>query len=75
MSTFLEEIILKLGLRVSSGGALDVCDVFRWTALLALFCAGAVWPFRKTPRHAKMAEECIEGEPALLETKRAYTFG
>jgi DHA2 family multidrug resistance protein len=27
-------------------------DVFRWTALLAFFCAGAVWLFRKPPRHA-----------------------
>ena len=28
-------------------------DVFRWTALLAFFCAGAVWLFRKPPRHAE----------------------
>jgi DHA2 family multidrug resistance protein len=27
-------------------------DVFRWTALLAFFCAGAVWLFRKPPRNA-----------------------
>jgi MFS transporter, DHA2 family, multidrug resistance protein len=27
-------------------------DVFRWTALLAFFCAIAVWLFRKPPRHA-----------------------
>ena len=27
-------------------------DVFRWTALLAFFCAGAVWLFRKPARHA-----------------------
>ncbi|HWE87477.1 MAG TPA: DHA2 family efflux MFS transporter permease subunit [Terracidiphilus sp.] len=26
-------------------------DVFRWTALLAFFCAGAVWLFRKPPSH------------------------
>jgi DHA2 family multidrug resistance protein len=26
-------------------------DVFRWTALLAFFCAGAVWLFRKPPQH------------------------
>ena len=25
-------------------------DVFRWTALLAFFCAGAVWLFKK-PAH------------------------
>ena len=27
-------------------------DIFRWTALLAFICAGAVWLFRKQPRHA-----------------------
>ena len=26
-------------------------DVFRWTALLAFFCAGAVWLFKKPPTH------------------------
>jgi DHA2 family multidrug resistance protein len=31
-------------------------DVFRWTALLAFFCALAVWLFRKPPRHAKAPE-------------------
>ena len=28
-------------------------DVFRWTALLAFFCAAAVWLFGKPPRHAE----------------------
>ncbi len=28
-------------------------DVFRWTALLAFFCAGAVWLFKKPVKHAK----------------------
>jgi hypothetical protein len=27
-------------------------DVFRWTALLAFFCAGAVWLFRKPMKHS-----------------------
>jgi MFS transporter, DHA2 family, multidrug resistance protein len=27
-------------------------DVFRWTAVLAFFCAAAVWLFRKPPKHA-----------------------
>ncbi|MDR3739196.1 MAG: DHA2 family efflux MFS transporter permease subunit [Terracidiphilus sp.] len=27
-------------------------DVFRWTALLAFFCAAAVWLFRKQPKNA-----------------------
>ncbi|HEX4286717.1 MAG TPA: DHA2 family efflux MFS transporter permease subunit [Terracidiphilus sp.] len=31
-------------------------DVFRWTALLAFFCAIAVWLFRKPPKHAKAPE-------------------
>jgi DHA2 family multidrug resistance protein len=31
-------------------------DVFRWTALLAFFCALAVWLFRKPPAHAKAPE-------------------
>jgi DHA2 family multidrug resistance protein len=31
-------------------------DVFRWTALLAFFCALAVWLFRKPPKHAKAPE-------------------
>jgi DHA2 family multidrug resistance protein len=26
-------------------------DVFRWTALLAFFCAGAVWLFKKPPKN------------------------
>jgi len=28
-------------------------DVFRWTALLAFICAGAVWLFGKQPKHGK----------------------
>lgn len=31
-------------------------DVFRWTALLAFFCAIAVWLFGKPPKHAKAPE-------------------
>ncbi|HEY1985481.1 MAG TPA: DHA2 family efflux MFS transporter permease subunit [Terracidiphilus sp.] len=31
-------------------------DVFRWTALLAFFCAGAVWLFKKPIQHAKPPE-------------------
>ena len=26
-------------------------DVFRWTALLAFFCAGAVWLFKKPAKN------------------------
>ena len=31
-------------------------DVFRWTALLAFFCAGAVWLFRKPAKHTTTPE-------------------
>ncbi len=31
-------------------------DVFRWTALLALFCAAATWLFKKPPENAKAPE-------------------
>ncbi len=31
-------------------------DVFRWTALLAFFCAVAVWLFRKPPKNARAPE-------------------
>jgi hypothetical protein len=27
-------------------------DVFRWTAVLALICAGAAWLFKKPTKHA-----------------------
>ena len=29
-------------------------DVFRWTALLAFFCAGAVWLFKKPMKHTAL---------------------
>jgi DHA2 family multidrug resistance protein len=29
-------------------------DVFRWTALLAFFCAGAAWMFKRPPRNAAL---------------------
>ena len=29
-------------------------DVFRWTALLAFFCAGATWLFKKPPKHGAL---------------------
>jgi hypothetical protein len=31
-------------------------DVFRWTALLAFFCAGAVWLFKKPLKLSKAPE-------------------
>lgn len=32
---------------------LSYVDVFRWTAVLAFFCAGAAWLFKKPPKHLK----------------------
>jgi hypothetical protein len=29
-------------------------DVFRWTAVLAFFCAGATWLFKKPTKHADL---------------------
>jgi MFS transporter, DHA2 family, multidrug resistance protein len=31
---------------------LSYVDIFRWTAVLAFFCAGVVWLFKKQPKHA-----------------------
>src|SRR5579863_6564028 len=47
---------LLYGLLEQQSALLAYVDVFRWTALLAFFCAGAVWLFGKPARHAKMAE-------------------
>ena len=32
--------------------AFSYVDVFRWTALLAFFCAAAVWLFKKPVKHS-----------------------
>jgi DHA2 family multidrug resistance protein len=40
------------GLLQRQSALLAYIDVFRWTALLAFFCAGAVWLFGKPPKHA-----------------------
>ena len=47
---------LVYGLMLRQSALLAYVDVFRWTALLAFFCAIAVWLFRKPPKHAKAAE-------------------
>jgi DHA2 family multidrug resistance protein len=31
---------------------LSYTDIFRWTAMLAFFCAAATWLFKKQPKHA-----------------------
>ena len=43
---------LIYGLLQQQSALLAYVDVFRWTALLAFFCAGAVWLFGKPPKHA-----------------------
>ena len=43
---------LMYGLLQKQSALLAYIDVFRWTAVLAFFCAGAVWLFDKPPAHA-----------------------
>jgi MFS transporter, DHA2 family, multidrug resistance protein len=43
---------LIYGRLVQQSALLAYVDVFRWTALLAFFCAAAVWLFRKPPKNA-----------------------
>ncbi len=38
-------------LMLQQAAQLAYIDVFRWTALLALFCAAATWLFKKPPAH------------------------
>ena len=40
------------GLMQQQSALLAYVDVFRWTAVLAFFCAGAVWLFKKPDKHA-----------------------
>jgi DHA2 family multidrug resistance protein len=40
------------GLMQQQSALMSYVDVFRWTALLAFFCAGAVWLFKKPVKHA-----------------------
>jgi DHA2 family multidrug resistance protein len=40
------------GLLQQQAALLAYVDVFRWTALLALFCAAATWLFQKPSKHA-----------------------
>jgi DHA2 family multidrug resistance protein len=43
---------LLYGLMQQQSALLSYVDVFRWTAVLAFFCAGAVWMFKKPEKHA-----------------------
>jgi MFS transporter, DHA2 family, multidrug resistance protein len=44
---------LVYGQMLQQSALMAYVDVFRWTAVLAFFCAGAVWLFRKPPKYAK----------------------
>ena len=39
------------GLMQQQSALMAYVDVFRWTALLALFCAAAAWLFKKPKKH------------------------
>ena len=43
---------LVYGLMEQQSALMAYVDVFRWTALLAFFCAGAAWLFKKPVKHA-----------------------
>ena len=47
---------LVYGMLLRQSALLAYIDIFRWTALLAFFCAAAVWLFRKPPKSAKAPE-------------------
>jgi DHA2 family multidrug resistance protein len=47
-----ESLGLMYRLLQQQSALLAYIDVFRWTAVLAFFCAGAVWLFGKPPAHA-----------------------
>jgi DHA2 family multidrug resistance protein len=42
---------LLYGLMEQQSALMAYVDVFRWTALLAFFCAGAAWLFKKPAKH------------------------
>ena len=43
---------LMYGLMMQQSALMAYTDVFRWTALLAFFCAAAAWLFKKPDKHA-----------------------
>jgi DHA2 family multidrug resistance protein len=44
---------LMYGMLQQQAALRSYVDVFRWTALLAFFCAGAVWLFKKPVKHVE----------------------
>jgi len=47
---------LMYGLMQQQSALMAYVDVFRWTAVLAFFCAIAVWLFKRPPKHVKAPE-------------------
>jgi DHA2 family multidrug resistance protein len=45
---------LVYGLMEQQSALMAYVDVFRWTALLAFFCAGAAWLFKKPQKHGPL---------------------
>jgi DHA2 family multidrug resistance protein len=45
---------LVYGLMEQQSALMAYVDVFRWTALLAFFCAGAAWLFKKPEKHGPL---------------------
>jgi DHA2 family multidrug resistance protein len=45
---------LLYGLMQQQSALMAYVDVFRWTALLAFFCAIAAWLFKKPRQHAPL---------------------
>ncbi|MFP5209148.1 MAG: DHA2 family efflux MFS transporter permease subunit [Acidobacteriota bacterium] len=45
---------LLYGQMQQQSALLAYVDVFRWTALLAFFCAAATWLFKKPPKHGSL---------------------
>ena len=40
------------GMMIQQSALMSYVDVFRWTAVLAFFCAFATWLFKKPPKNA-----------------------
>jgi DHA2 family multidrug resistance protein len=45
---------LMYGLMMQQSALMAYTDIFRWTALLAFFCAAAAWLFKKPEKHAEL---------------------
>ena len=50
---------LIYGLMEQQSALMAYVDVFRWTALLAFFCAAAAWLFKKPEKHAAAARGAL----------------